>query len=310
MQERKNKRRFLLLAALTVATLLLLWWAQPENRIDVDENIFQIEDLTAINQVKLEGDSSVVVLSFDGGRWRVNDQYNADQNMITVLFATLQQARPKRAVGSGQQDSVFNDLTRKGVKVSLYEGSQLRREFWAGGNEAKTQAYFADPATRQVYVMAIPGYRVYTAGILELKENGWRDKFVFGFNWRNFKSLEAKFPDKPAENFKVVRGRDFFEIEGLAQTDTARLNTFLDDLSLLRVDEYVIEPKLTDSLGKIKPRVEFSVFDVGNREYRLRVYSPLSPRKSPGLIQDGQAAFFDPRKIQALLKPKSFFRKK
>ena len=35
---------------------------------------------------------------------------------------------------------------------------------------------------------------------------------------------------------------DFFEIEELPQTDTARLNTFLDDLSLLLVDEYVTEP--------------------------------------------------------------------
>ena len=310
MQERKNKQRFILLAALTVATLLLLWWAQPENRIDVDQNIFQVEDLTAISQVKLENDSSVVVLSFDGGRWRVNDEYNADGNMISVLFATLQQARPKRAVGVAQQDSVFQNLIRNGVKVSLYEGSDLRKEFWAGGNRAKTQAYFADPATQQVFVMAIPGYRVYTAGILELPENGWRDKFVFGFNWRNFKSLEAKFPDRPAENFKVSRGKDFFEIEELPQTDTARLNTFLDDLSLLLVDEYVTEPKLIDSLSTIKPRVEFRLFDIGNREYRLRVYSPVSSGKAPGLIQDAQAAYFDSRKIQALLKPKSFFRKK
>jgi hypothetical protein len=310
MQERKNKLRFLLLAALTVATLLLLWWVQPENRLDVDQNIFQVADLTTISQVKLEGDSSVVALSYDGGRWRVNDLYNADRNMISVLFATLQQVRPKRAVGIAQQDSIFRNLTRSGVKVSLYEGSELRKEFWAGGNRAKTQAFFGDPATQHVYVVTIPGYRVYAAGILELKESGWRDKFVFEFNWRNFKSLEADFPDKPSENFKVSKGKDFFGIEGLPEADTARLNTFLDDLSLLRVEEYITEPRLTDSLQEINPRVEFTVMDIGNRAYRLRLYSTGSSRQSPGLIQESQLALFESRKIQSLLKSRSFFRKK
>ena len=310
MQERKNKRRFVLLAVLTVATVLLLWWVQPENRLDLDQNIFHVADLTTISQVKLEGDSSAVILSFDGARWRVNDQYSADRNMISVLFATLQQARPKREVGVGQRDSIFRILTRSGVKVSLYEGSELRKEFWAGGNPAKTQAFFADPVARDVYVMGIPGYRVYAAGILELKESGWRDKFVFDFNWRNFRGLQANFPDKPSENFKVSMAKGFFGIEGLPEADTARLNTFLDDLSLLQVDEYVSEPKLTDSLQKINPRVEFIVTDIGNRGYRLRLYSPVLSKRSPGLIQDSQLALFDSRKIQALLKPKSFFRKK
>src|SRR5690606_4747692 len=107
MQEKRNKRQFMLLVALTVITLTAFWWVQPENRLDLDSSVFQVADLSVISRVDLVTDTSKVVLAFDGSTWRVNDTYRADADMIRVLFATLQQARPKRAVARAQEDSVY-----------------------------------------------------------------------------------------------------------------------------------------------------------------------------------------------------------
>jgi hypothetical protein len=293
---------------LIITTLVVFWWLQPENRLDIDREIFHVQELRAVSKLELKSETEKVTLAFDNGRWRVNDRYDADANMISVLFATLQQAVPKRAVAGTLQDSVFRHLIRSGVKVSLYSGDELRKEFYAGGNEKKTQAFFGDPVSREAYVMTIPGYRVYVSGIFELAAEGWRDKFVFGFNWRNFKSLDVQFPGRPSENFNVSMSGDLFGVKGLA-TDTAKLNTFLDNLSLLTVDEYPREPGLRDSLQKTQPRIEFIVTDIGNRTYRLRLYHSES-KSVPGLIQDSDMALFDAGKIQPLLKPKSFFVKK
>src|SRR5690606_27214845 len=130
----------------------------------------------------------------------------------------------KRPVAKASRDSIFNALAQSGVTVSLYAGDESRKKFYAGGNRAKTQALFADPETQQVYAMAIPGYRVYVSGILELGVNGWRDKLVFGFNWRNFKTLEAHFPGKSSEDFSVSMTGAFFAVQELQKTDTAKLN--------------------------------------------------------------------------------------
>ena len=310
MRKSKNRIRFVLLVVLTTITLLVFWWIQPENRLDVDENIFRVEALDAVDRVELSTDSSNVTLAFSGNQWRVNDQYVADGSMIRVLFATLQQAQPKRALPESQRDSVFSRLSDSGVKVSLFQGQELKREFFAGGNAARSQAFFADPSTEQVYVMAIPGYRVYVSGILELEEAGWRDKYVFGFNWENFRSLEAMFPGRKAENFTVAMTRNFFGIEGMPEADTSKLNNFLDDVSLLTVEEYLSEPELSDSLQRRQPQLEIRVKDVGNRTYRLRMFD-FGPRQEIyGLMQDSQVALFNRRKFAALLKPRSFFRKK
>jgi hypothetical protein len=312
MQEKKNKKRLILLAVLTAATLFVFWWIQPENRLDIDHDVFLVEDLTTIDRVDLVTDTSRVTLVFDGGSWRVNDRYRADADMVRVLFATLQQARPKRTVAKLQQDSILNSLEESGVKVSLYENGQLREEFYAGGNASETQAFFADPESGEVYVMTIPGYRVYVSGIFELEESAWRDKFVFGFNWRNFKNLAARFPKTPSENFTVSMDRDYVGIVGLPQadTDTAKLNTFLDDVSLLAADAFISEPGLIDSLKALTPIMEITVSDIGNRMYELQLFDPGSRARVLGLVQGSQVALFDRRKIGQLLRPKSFFIKK
>ena len=310
MQQRRNKSRLILLAVLTTLALIVFWWIQPENRLDLREDLFQVKDLSSINRVTLQSDNANISLSYDGSQWRLNDSLAVDRDMISVLFATLQQARPKRAVAQSSQDSIFRELKTSGVTVSLYEGEALREQFIAGGNRAKTQAYFAAPGTGEVYVMAIPGYRVYVSGILELDANGWRDKFVFNFNWRNFKRLEMRWPDEPSENFAVSMQKDFFGIEGMAAADTSKLNTFLDDVSLLTVDAYLSEPGLSDSLQSLQPQFDLRVSDIANRTYRLRVFDPGASGPVFALLQQDQAAVFDRRKIMQLSRQKSFFLKK
>lgn len=310
MQAGANKRQFYILAILTVVTLLAWWWVQPENRLDVDEDLFRVAELNRISRVELQSTQGAVKLAFDGAKWRVNDSHDADGGMIRVLFATLQQAQPKRPVAQAHRDSIREQVSRTGVKVSLYAGDDLRREFFAGGNPGKTQAYFADPASGEVYVMTIPGYRVYVSGILEMDAHGWRDKLIFGFNWGNFKTLEARFPRDPGDNFTIGLLKNYFGIRDMPEADTAKINTFLDNVSLLTVEEYIPEPKLTDSLMDRVPRMEIIVTDIGNRTYRLRVFDPGGAREGYAIIQDTDAALIDRRKIEAILRPKSFFGKK
>jgi hypothetical protein len=309
MQETRNKRQLILLVVLVVATLLAFWWVQPENRVKIDQDIFQVPDLRSVSKVELMTDTSSVILQFNGARWEVNGS-GADGNMINVLFATLQQARPRRMVARATRDSMYTQLERSGVHVMLYSADNLQKTFFAGGNTARTQAFFADPASKEVYVMSIPGYRVYVSGIFELPESGWWDKLVFGFNWANFKSLKAGFPRRPEDSFAVSRSRQQFGLDGLVETDTAKLNTFLDDVSLLTVDRYVPEPKLKDSLSHVPPSVTLLVTDIGNRSYKLDLFGVESPRRVFGIIGDARVAVFAPRKIRRLVRPKSYFKKK
>lgn len=309
MQEKRNKRLAVILVALccvTVATYLL---GRADGTVDVDKNLFKDFELKDIDQVTLESEKDTVVLKFNGSKWVVNEQFNADASMIQVLFATLQQAEPKRPVSPSIRDSVSQSLTQDGVKVSLFASGVKETSFYAGGNVKKTQAVFSSEETDDTpYIMTIPGYRVYVSGIFELPEKDWKDKLVFGFNWRNFESLEATFPGSSDQGFKVSLLDNYFGIEGMASVDTAKLNQFLDDVSLLTAAEFVNNPIFGDSLSKPLPSMLITVRDIAQRAYTLELYHRSNAMQTvPGLINGKQWAFFPPQRIEDIFKKKAFF---
>lgn len=308
MHKQRNIRLAISLVILIVITTGLYMSTGKNTSTVSDPDIFKA-DFTNIDSVVLQHPNDTITIAYNGIRWLVNGQYQADRQMIDLLFATLQQAVPTRPVASGIRDSITTQLTTEGIRVSLYAGENLQKNFYAGGNPRKTQAYFLDPETSTPYLMAIPGYRVYTSGILELNESGWRDKLVFPFNWRNFERMEVTFPGKPGENFRVARGNDFFEIEGGGTTDTSRLNTFLDDVSLLVVDQYLDEKRIDmDSLLQQELQMHILITDIGNRQYSLSVFPQRDGQQGvPGIINGSQPALLNFRQVRNIIRPKSYF---
>jgi hypothetical protein len=306
MQKKKNIMLMVSLVVLLGITGVLLWTGERSGTLEVDENLFRV-DATKINKVTLESVRDTVDLSFDGSKWMLNGQFAVDPNMIDVLFATIQQAIPRKPVAAALADSISASLQTEGVKVSLFVDGAPAKIFYAGGNSSKTNAYFQLPDGLP-YSVVIPGYRVYTSGIFELKESGWKQKYVFGFNWRNFQRLEAEFPANHAFDFKVLMSKEYFGLEGVAKVDTAKLNTFLDQVSLLTVDQYEDDKKITDSLSELRPSMVIKVFDIAKREFSLYIYAPAKPGSDVyGVVGEKQAAVFNFQKISPLIRPKEFF---
>ena len=311
MQETKNKRLAILFIALCCMTATAFWLNKTDGAVQVDKDLFKDLDLKTIDQITLESKGGRVELKFNGAKWEVNNQFDADPAMIEVIFATLQQAEPKRLLAASLQDSITHALKVDGVKISLLSSGKILSQFYAGGNALKTQAYFCegddDPKS---YLVSIPGYRVYVSGIFELPEKDWRNKYVFGFNWRNFLRLESKFPQNPDANFEIEFLDNFFTVQGLTDIDTAKVNNFLDDVSLLTVNEYTDQEVFPDSLSRPSPTMVLTVKDIAQRAYTLQLYPPSGPDQPiPGLLNGVQWAYFNPDQVRQVFKVRAFFAK-
>jgi Domain of unknown function (DUF4340) len=310
MQEKRNVRLLILLGVLTTITIGVFFMLNTNTSTVVDKALFKLSDYSTIDKVILEKGNKTIELKFEGARWKVNDQL-ADRSMIDVLFATLQQVEPKRPVAESLGDSLAALLDTNGVMIKLFEGDNLLKKFIAGGNATKTQAYFKYPEEVDAYVMVIPGYRVYASGIFELEEYGWKDRYVFNFNWRNFKSLKASFPNTPQSDFEVAMGKSYFEILGTTAVDTTKLNDFLDIISLVEVDQYVDQEEIIgyDSLLAAKPLMKVEVSDISGKTYSLSLYDQPNLPQVLGLIQGTYPAYLDKKKMKGLLKEKAWFMK-
>jgi Domain of unknown function (DUF4340) len=311
MQKKKNMRLLVSLITMLAATVVFYLLTNTDGRLEIDKTLFRVEDPTRINKVTLESSKGKIELNYNGTAWKVNDRFDADRQLVTVLFATLEQAEPKRSSSQNERVATIDRLTREGVKVSLLEESELKQTFYAGGNPEKTLTYFYRQGDKP-YVMTIPGYRIYVASILELDENGWRDKRVFNFNWRNFRKLAVSFSADAKEDFEVSQRNRFFDIDGIS-TDTTRLNNFLDDVSLLTGDGIILPasfPKY-DSLLKSSPTMKIVINDIANRNYQLELFRSIPGDPNVvGRVNDIDVMIFDRKKIFRVAKNRSYFKRK
>lgn len=307
MYEKRNKRLLIVFATLVVAIVVAFAFTRQDSGFAVRKDLYRHANLREIDQVTMRSPAGEVNLQYTENRWRVNGRFAADRNLVEVLFATLQQAEAKRPVARSMADSIAMYLKSNGVLVSLQNDGQPELEFYAGGNAGKTVAYFIGKDASTPHVAVIPGYRVYVSGIFELPAIQWREKLIFDFNWTNFRQLEAEFRN-PQGNFTVELYKNVASIKGIVDPDTARLNTFLDDLSLLTVDEYLETTVSLDSLSKSEPHASFTITDIGGRAFKLRVYT--LDNQFIGVIGDDVFASLSRDRIVPLLRPKEFFLKR
>jgi hypothetical protein len=305
MQEKKNKHRAFLLVILLVSLIAYGWFTRRESVL-VDPAYFRGFDLQQVDSVIMQKHDDTVSLTYNGARWRVDHKWKADRDRIDGLFASILRAEPKRPVSAAMNDSIFHALEATGVKVTFFSKQQPLKTILMGGNNGKTQAFWSDPAEKKVFVMQVPGYRVYASGLFEFAANDWRDKRVFAFNWENFRGLAADIPAKPSQSFRVEMQNFQLTIPGISEIDTAKLNTYLDAVSLLTVDSYLSKTPSLDSLLSVKPIQILTVSDIGKREYHLKIF--IHHRNEVvGLLDDKEWALFGQEKIRSLLRPKDFF---
>lgn len=304
MDPRRNKVLAASLGFLLIASAGLFWFSREEERPVIDENAFAVVETEKVNRVTLTRATDTVSLVYDGSRWSVNGR-DADVQMIKVLMATLRQARPHRPVAARITDTVKMQLARRGTRVSIEQNDGQRLSFVAGGNRGKTEAWFMNEAEEQPYIMIIPGYRVYVSGIFELDEGGWRNKRVFDFNWRNFKSLTASYPKEPASGFTVEMKQRYFGITGLDPVDTTKLNDYLDAVSLLLAKRFV---SASDTVGRGAAVARLEIFDIADRRYALDLFAPKGEEPEAfGRLGDGQWVAFDRADVAAIVRRKGWF---
>jgi Domain of unknown function (DUF4340) len=306
MQQKKNIRLLISLIALSAITVLLFLFGNS-NRSEVDKSIFKVADQNAIDKVIFESAKGKTELKFDGAKWKVNATREADGQLVTVFFASILQAEPKRKVTGAQQDSIKIRMQKEGVKVSLWEGEKQAKEFWVVGNEQKTETYF-QLKDDEPYFVTIPGYRVYVASIFELAENDWRNKKVFNFNWQNFKNLKTHFPQQSNQDFTISFSNKLFAIEEVAVADTTKLSGYLESIFNLQAEKILTKAEAAqyDSVFAIAPIAEIEIQDIAKHTFGLKIYRSKEKNIVAAKMQD-EAVLLKPQAVAGVVRRRDYF---
>jgi hypothetical protein len=305
----RNVKLLISFIGLSVLASVMFYFSNRDSS-GIDKTIFEVVDQDRIDRVVLTSQAGAVELKFDGVKWKVNTAYDADRQLITVLFATVVQTQPKRKLTGAQRDSVSKRMSRDGVRVLLLEGEAPNKEFLVCGNEEKTETYYKLAGEDEIYLVTIPGYRVYVASIFELGESGWRDKGIFNFNWQNFKELKVHFPKRIDQDFSVSLVNNLFSIAEVSVADTTKLSGFLESLFELQAEQILskTESMRYDSLLSGYPVVELAIQDISKKNIALKIFPP---QKGSGVIvgrvNDSETVLLSPRAAAAVSRGRDFF---
>lgn len=302
-QREKNIRQLVYLVILISITTLVVFLGGEQKGIDFDKRKFTLDENTVITTLVLEGKDHTNRFEYVNGTWQVNDKYIIDQGMRDVLFAVLSNVEVKRPAALSNRDSLASALLNNGVKVSILNNGDTILTYLTGGNEELLQSYFMDEADKLPYLVHIPGYQYYLAGIFTPGENEWRSRFIWDIDWSSLKRMAIHFKDEK-DSLVFEYENDFIGVMGINRLDTAEMMDYLESIAYLQTDKYLLKdeiPVYDQSIDGGDPVLTIDVEQIGNRSSSLQIYpKPEGKDYLPGLLNNGQRVLFQPAVLEAI----------
>ncbi len=289
----KTLQYVVVIAILLVANLGLVFTDGLQSSSSFDDKLFLIENIGQVNSVMISHQDKKIELAKDQSAWKLNNDFDADENFVQILLSLLNQVRVKRAVGTLAEESFGN------IEVRFEDGTLLTFDF--ASDPLGTKSYFVKD--KIAYQVEVPGYRDNVVNILQLTEDQWRNRIVFDGSWRTIQKLTLA----SGGNELMITFRDqFFEVDGIAEIDSTGVVDYLNQFQLFQANEMVSEGRFPemDSLRSSAPLAILSIDDIQSSEpIVFRIYPSLAGQAYHLVIKnDDIMMVFDQRRIQSLLK--------
>ena len=305
----KNIRLIVMLAGLVIITIIVYLTGGESAGLDLDKRHFTLDLQTEITDVLVAGLDGEIKneFSFQSGNWILNSKYTLDQNMRDVFFSVLSQMEIRRPVSELESDSIVAFLQKSGYQVEIYDNSTLLNAYTIGGNEDEVKTFImgADNIPFEVH---IPGYQSYVAGIFDVPENDWRNRFIFEINPISLSG--AKINIAGTEPFEILYSNNEFSIEGIS-ADSTELTGYMEQVVFLQADRYISlnEDAKYDSLVKSEKKIAtITVSEISGRKQSLVLFPRLE--HDPfilGITGNNSACLFRYDRIKNIFKSKTDF---
>ncbi|MDH5381833.1 MAG: hypothetical protein OEW75_13325 [Cyclobacteriaceae bacterium] len=307
-QKKKNGKlliiAFILLAVVFVNAFLI---KSNTDSSGIDRDLFKVIQTENINRVDAEREGVINTIEYSAGKWSLDGQHNANPLNIRLLFATVREISIRREItNADQKEAILEKMETEGKKMTFYANDIPVSSFQVWGDESNSTTFIKKTQDNEhVYLMEIPGYRAYIYGLLAISDPEWRHPVILNeMNWRNLSAIEVDFNNDPSSSFQIVTADSFYKIEGIAETDTSKLTSYIDYISLLEVDRYLKNDVPPDTSNLV---VTFKIKDVGNNAMILKFWVREDKNSLTGTVNNRNWFIIDRKKTESLLRNRNYF---
>ncbi len=300
MQKQRNIRLLLILGGL-VTLLTLLPYFKERKGLNIDKRQFTLDPQTVITDVILTSKKATNKLSYLQGDWQINATHPLDPNMRDVFFSVLSQMAIRKEIPQSQQDSLIQLIKNEGTEVEIFNNSEVVKHYFIWG-DSESQTSFVMNEDNDGYMVHIPGYRSFVAGIFQVPTSDWRSRRAFTAMFTNLNSLKITYP---TDSIEFRYKNSFFEIVGM-DADSTLLITALENLLFLQTDQYLVPEEYAkyevDSLKEQTPFAIISATLLTGFEEKVKIYD--SKNAQPfyvGLATDSSYCLFNKKRLNSIL---------
>ena len=313
-QRKKNIRQLIYLVILLVTTTLVVIIGNDHTGIDYNKKMFTLDENAVITTVILDGKDFTNRFEYLNRVWLVNDTFLIDEGMRDVFFALLSRVEVQRPVSTLEKDSIAQYLRSEGVQVTVLNNGDTIKTYLTGGNENKFQSYFMDIDEQQPYLVHIPGYQSFIAGIFKASQNDWRTRYIWDIDWSSLKKLRVISPRDNNDSLVFEYDNNFIGMKGINKIDTANMMGYLENLAYLQTNKYLEkgEIEVYDQVTTTEaPLAVIEVEQIGNRFASLKLFpQPEGKQYIPGILNEKQLLLFKPDILESILLKQSDFERR
>lgn len=307
MQKQKNIKLIISIGIIITIIVSINFFNDSSNGLSIDKRKFTLDQQTVITDVLLKSSKQNNHLGYENRSWRVNSRYELDPNMRDVFFSVLSQMEIRRTVPLSMNDSVVQLIKSKGVEVSILNNQEIVKEYAVLGDSDSQKSYIMD-SKEKCYLVHIPGYRSYVAGIFEVPETDWRTRRSFTALFTNLNSLKIKYP---TEEIEFQYENSFFKINGI-NADSTELITSLENLLFLQTDQHLKQSEHSkyqvENITNNNLIASIQLTKLSGSSETLSIYN--TTENGPyyvGVSQDSSFCLFNKKRLNNIIVKKSDF---
>lgn len=279
----KNRSSLIVITLLTIACAVSYYLYKNKtsgSTVDKDARDFKIEDTASVTKIFIaDKNKHSITLERTKTGWVTTNKYPARADAINLLLYTMKMLDVKSPVSKNAKTGVINYMIGHAVKVQVYSGDDLIKQYYVGHENAKmdaTHMILTNIETGENYeepfLMCIPGFNGYLSSRYFISENEWRERMVINYTPPQLKAIKLEFAEHPDSSYVIkLNSTTNFELQKLNGTpmpfDEVKMKQYLAYFQNISYEKLLnnVNKKLVDSVRNALPFVKMSITDVKNQ---------------------------------------------
>lgn len=272
----KNVISIIIIAVLVVIAGVLIANNRYLSSLRGEAADFTVYDTASITKLFFADKSGhQVLLQRDGKAWTVNNEFQANQNLVNEMLYTLNRMRIKMPVSIKKNDNIVTRMATTNTKVEVYQilprinlfnkiklfyHETCSKVFYIGGvTQDNNGTYILKEGSDKLYIVHLHGFRGFISSRFSALPIDWRDHVIFNEQMNDIASVKLEIYNDPDNGFIInENGRyqyimtrlngepvDYSENKVLTLMSAfkdVRFEAFLDDIEDKRRDSIINSP--------------------------------------------------------------------